>query len=154
VKPNLDVRNRQRGREVNVRQLRRIVRTLVVEVLDHPHFDVGVYLLGQAAMTRLNEEQLGHSGATDVITFDYQLPELSNWLGGEIFVCVPVAVEQASEFRTTWQEEIVRYIVHGLLHLEGYDDHRPVDRARMKRQEAKVLRRLAELYRLRSIGRA
>jgi probable rRNA maturation factor len=49
-------------------------------------------------------------------------------LHGEIFICPEVAATQAREFRTSWQEEIVRYCVHGLLHLRGYDDVRAADR--------------------------
>ena len=45
----------------------------------------------------------------------------SRFLHGEIFICVDEAIPQAKEFRTSWQSEIVRYIVHGVLHLLGHE---------------------------------
>ena len=48
-------------------------------------------------------------------------------LHGEIFICVDEAVLQARKFRTSWQSEIVRYLVHGVLHLLGHDDSRPAN---------------------------
>ena len=56
-------------------------------------------------------------------------------MAGEIFVCVPEALAQASRFGAAWQEELVRYIVHGVLHLRGYDDLQPVARRKMKRRK-------------------
>ena len=64
-------------------------------------------------------------------------------LHGELFVCVDVAVAQARLFRVHWQSEVVRYIVHGILHLQGFDDRKPGPRRRMKRQEERLLKHLA-----------
>jgi len=66
---------------------------------------------------------LRHAGATDVIAFDYSIR--ASHLRGEIFICVDEALVQARRFRTTWQSESVRYVVHGVLHLLGFDDRRP-----------------------------
>jgi probable rRNA maturation factor len=67
-------------------------------------------------------------------------------LHGEIFVCLEQAVSQAREFRTTWQSELVRYCVHGLLHLLGYDDHNALDRRQMKVAENHLVRQLARTF--------
>ena len=61
-------------------------------------------------------------------------------LFGEVFVCVPVAVQQAGTFHTTWQSEIIRYAIHGVLHLLGHRDHSPSARRRMKTAEQRWLR--------------
>jgi rRNA maturation RNase YbeY len=53
---------------------------------------------------------------------------------GELFICVDEAVLQAKKFKTSWQSEIVRYLVHGVLHLLGHDDFKPA-RRKMKREE-------------------
>ena len=73
-------------------------------------------------------------------------------LCGEIFICVDDALAQARRFRTTWQSELVRYLVHGVLHLCGYDDQSPPARRKMKREEARLLRQLANRFPLRSLG--
>jgi probable rRNA maturation factor len=56
---------------------------------------------------------------------------------------VEVAVSQSRRFRTRWQSELIRYVIHGLLHLQGYDDHKPSNRARMKREENRLLKYVA-----------
>ena len=59
------------------------------------------------------------------------------------YFCLDEAVKQAREFRTTWQSELARYVVHGVLHLRGYDDLAPAPRRRMKREENRLVRKLA-----------
>jgi probable rRNA maturation factor len=66
-------------------------------------------------------------------------------INGELFICVDEAIRQAKRFRTTWQSELMRYIVHGVLHLLGHDDHRAADRLKMKREENRLVRKLASL---------
>ena len=105
-------------------------------------------------MAKLNETFLKHSGPTDVITFDYSEADRRSPLLGELFICVPEAVAQSRRFRTSWQEELVRYLVHGVLHLLGYDDRAAKARQRMKREENRLLRRLARRFDLASLGRS
>jgi probable rRNA maturation factor len=67
-------------------------------------------------------------------------------LHGEIFICPDVGRAQAKEFGTTPQMEIVRYLVHGMLHLGGYDDRTVAKRAKMKRAEDKWVRWIAATF--------
>jgi probable rRNA maturation factor len=60
-------------------------------------------------------------------------------LHGELLICLDEAVAQARRFRTTWQSELVRYMIHGLLHLCGHDDLKPAARRQMKRVENRFL---------------
>ena len=110
-----------------------------------PAGDLGICLVSSNEMARLNETHLSHAGVTDVITFDYGNPSEGQHpacLNGEIFICLDEAVSQARRFRTSWESELARYVIHGLLHLTGYDDRRPGDRRRMKREENRLLRQL------------
>jgi rRNA maturation RNase YbeY len=129
-------------------------------------FDLGLYLVGAAEMTRLNETFLRHAGSTDVITFDYAdhttfaqpqrfKPRVTRHvpLHGEIFVCLDEARIQARRFRTTWQAELARYVVHGVLHLLGYDDRRAPDRRKMKREENRLLCRIEHSFTFAGLGR-
>jgi probable rRNA maturation factor len=143
-----------------MRLLRRATKTLLEDLMGYTDFDLGVHFVTTAEITHLNETYLQHQGSTDVITFDYKdhaepvasphssfvirHSSLVVPLHGEIFICVEEAVRQARRFRARWQDELVRYIVHGVLHLSGYDDQRAADRRKMKRQED---RRLEELKR-------
>jgi probable rRNA maturation factor len=139
--------NRQRVKKLDLRRWRRVLGA-VLEQSGATAFDLGVYCVGAAEMTRLNEGFLRHRGSTDVITFDYGELAHPESLHGEIFICIDEAIIQARRFRTTWQSELVRYVVHGILHLQGFDDARPRDRRRMKREEALRLKKVASRFNL------
>jgi probable rRNA maturation factor len=74
-------------------------------------------------------------------------------LHGELFICLDDAVAQAREFRTTWQAELARYVIHGVLHLRGFDDTTPAARRKMKRAENALLRGLARRLALARLAR-
>lgn len=138
----LMVRNRQRALRINTRYLRRIVLHLMQEELAFENFDMAIQLVGEDIMIEYNSAYLRHEGCTDVITFDHSMPGQIPCLQGDLMVCIPEAVRQAKQFRVTWQKEVVRYIIHGMLHLCGYDDHKASDRRTMKGMENRILGRL------------
>ena len=151
---SLFIRNRQRAVSVDVRYLRRLTRALLQTALPDAAFDLGIYLVRAPEMARLNETHLQHEGSTDVITFDYAEPKgkVSGVLHGEIFVCIDEALAQAPRFRTTWQSELVRYVIHGILHLRGFGDVRPADRRKMKREESRWLKEIGRSFPLRKLS--
>ena len=61
---------------------------------------------------------------------------------------------QAKEFKSSWQSELVRYVVHGVLHLLGYDDLKPELRRKMKREENRLVRLLAKRFSLAQLSGA
>jgi probable rRNA maturation factor len=162
-------KNRQRRHRLDLRLLRQIARVLLAEACPTNTFELAFYVTGAAEMTRLNETFLRHGGSTDVITFDYsaaaeyfggrkprsaavQTRHQRRHLHGEIFICVDEARVQARRFRATWQSEVVRYVVHGLLHLLGYDDRRIRSQRIMKREEDRLLGALAKRFDFRKLG--
>lgn len=151
----LCLRNRQRTRQVNMRLLRWIIHHLLRESLALEDFDLTIQLVNARTMAQLNNEHLGHQGSTDVITLDYREFSPSPPSGargrpltGEIFICIDEALSQAKQFCSTWQSELTRYVVHGVLHLMGYDDLRPAARRRMKREENRLVRELSREFHL------
>jgi probable rRNA maturation factor len=164
---NVVLANRQRTRNLNLRWLKQIANALLVD-LKIEDAELGVHLVAAPEMTRLNETFLRHAGSTDVITFDYSnaggqcfvtAPKIGATTGrcpplhGEIFICVDEAVRQARQFRTSWQSEIVRYLVHGVLHLLGHDDSLTGERWKMKREEDRRLRELSRRFSLAHLAR-
>ena len=148
----LSVANRQRTKKINARRLKLIVGALLAE-LEIESAELGIALVGAKEMARVNRQFLQHAGSTDVITFDHsspncQLPTPSSQLHGELFICVDEAVSQAKEFGSSWQSEVVRYVVHGVLHLLGHDDQKPELRRKMKRAENRLVQRLADRFAL------
>lgn len=145
------IANRQRTQKINRRLLKQIVDELLAE-LKVSEAKLGINLVAAPEMTRVNETFLKHTGSTDVITFDYKGKTEGTILAGEIFVCVDEATVHAKRFKTKWQSEIVRYIVHGVLHLLGHDDRRVAVRKKMKREENRLLHVLAKKISLAQIA--
>jgi len=139
---SVSVFNRQRAAQINTVLLRHLTSRLLDHELARQASEISIFLVGEKRIAELNEQYVRHSGPTDVITFDYQDDTRPEWLEGDIFVCVPVAIKQAKEFRAPWQEEILRYIIHGILHLSGMEDHSDAGYRAMKREEKRLLNRL------------
>ena len=150
---NVAVVNRQRTRKINARLLRQVTEALLGE-LKIENAELGINLVAAREMTLINETFLKHEGSTDVVTFDYADKTEETILAGEIFICVDEAIAQAKKFKTNWQSEIVRYAVHGVLHLTGHDDLKPNLRRRMKREENRLLSRLSKKFSLAQIAGA
>ena len=82
---------------------------------------------------KINLEYLHHDTYTDIITFDNS--EEESTIEGDIFVSIERVRENSQTLNTIFEEEVKRVIVHGLLHLCGYDDHTPEDKAKMRKLE-------------------
>lgn len=152
----LQLRNQQRTRNLNADALRAITRGLLEDILGLQTYQLGVHFVSASRMAEVNQQYLQHEGSTDVITFDFSrgyddTPEDCE-LAGEIFISVQDAVEQAEEFATHWKEELVRYIVHGVLHLRGFDDLAPDKRRVMKREEGRLLGRIKRKFAIADVG--
>jgi rRNA maturation RNase YbeY len=138
--------NRQRAVSLKRTLLRRVARSLLEECLGRQDYQLGVHLIGAIEMARLNQTFLGHEGSTDVITFDHQAQAAAGQLYGEIFISMEDAVIQARRFRVAWPSEVTRYLVHGVLHLEGFDDTELAARRAMKRRENRLLKELSTRF--------
>lgn len=167
----LALRNRQRTRPLALPLLRRLTRHVLEHELGVKDYELGIHFVEPEEMTRVNQQFLQHEGSTDVITFDHAglgapASGPARWRGatedagsetgrpelhGELFISVADAVKQAHEFGTTWQDEIARYLIHGLLHLRGYDDLQPAARKVMKREENRLVKVVAAKFALRQI---
>lgn len=153
---NIVIANRQRVKKIDSRLLKEITSAILV-ALEITHCELEINLLGAKEMAALNETFLEHEGSTDVITFNYsEGKKLRTGVGvsGEIFISVDDAMAQAKQFKTSWQSEIVRYVVHGILHLLGHDDLKPALRRKMKREENLLVHKLSKKFSLAQIGSA
>ncbi|MFZ4435284.1 MAG: rRNA maturation RNase YbeY [Flavobacterium psychrophilum] len=84
------------------------------------------YLLG------LNQQYLQHDTLTDIISFDYSL---GNELSGDIFISVERVRENAEEYNQSFENELLRVIIHGVLHYCGYKDKTETDEQLMRQKE-------------------
>ena len=89
-------------------------------------------------LQKINEKHLQHTDLTDVITFDYSQRKK---LIGDIYISIERVKENASKFDTTFKGEIARVMIHGILHLIGYDDKSTTEKKRMREMENKFLKK-------------
>lgn len=94
--------------------------------------EIEVNLVDDAAIAKIHGDFLNDPTPTDVITFPH----------GEIFVSLDTAQRAATEHGEAYEREVLRYIVHGLLHLAGWDDQAPDDRAAMHKAQEQILSRI------------
>ena len=84
----------------------------------------------------VNREFLGHDYYTDVITFDYST---SSMLNGDIFISLDTVRSNAETVGATFEEELRRILIHGVLHLTGQGDKTSATKAQMTAKEEKAL---------------
>ena len=94
--------------------------------------DISIIFCSDNYILNVNLRYLHHDYFTDVITFDYCEGDK---LSGDLFISIDSVRENAVEFGTGFDEELHRVIVHGLLHLIGYDDHTPEQQLVMRAKE-------------------
>ena len=116
---------------------------LMDELRETSAYDLTIVFVNETRMAKINLEHLHHGGATDIITFDYTTPAL---LHGELIICPVVASEHADQYQVTLGHEIARNIIHGVLHLLGYDDSKSIVLENMKRAENRLLQKLARRF--------
>lgn len=98
---------------------------------------VSIVAVGHGWMRRLNRHFLRRDETTDVLAFSLgEKPGME----GEIYINVELARRQARDFEVSLSNEVTRLLIHGLLHLIGYDDRTVSERKRMKAREEKLVR--------------
>jgi rRNA maturation RNase YbeY len=84
---------------------------------------------------RINKEFLKRDYVTDIISFRYDEDESNNNIEGTLYCCLPRIIDQAKEFNQSPEKECLRILIHGLLHLIGYDDQSDSEKKEMTRLE-------------------
>jgi len=100
---------------------------------------IGLAVVDDEMIARLNRTHLGHEGPTDVITFEMGDDKGANRIEGEIAISAQTAAREAAARGHDTAAELALYAVHGVLHLLGYDDHNHEEACRMHSVENKIL---------------
>jgi probable rRNA maturation factor len=139
--PSIRVRNLQRSVSVKTQKLEEFAVKALRLCLNLPTTkrtdlstlrELFVLLISDRRMAGLHQQFLNESGPTDVITFSH----------GEIFISVETARRQARQFGNSVARELQLYVVHGLLHLHGFDDRTAGDGRRMDKIQKDILARI------------
>lgn len=137
------VRNLQRKIRLDTRRLKRVGERALAR-LGRPEAECSVALVDDARIARLNAQYRGRPEATDVLAFpmgEGPLRRLHPHLLGDVVISVETAARQARARGLDAQAALL--LVHGLLHLQGYDHQTPKDRRRMGRAQRAILRAIA-----------
>lgn len=121
---------------INKRNVHKIIGRLKKELKFSISF-LQINFVSSQHIKFLNEEYLDHKGSTDIITFNYSSQNFI--LDAEIYLCLDVAKENAKSFDVSVQNELVRLLIHGILHLIGFDDLDVSDRKKMKNEENRLV---------------
>lgn len=98
---------------------------------------LSISIIASSELRQLNKKHLKHDYKTDVITFNYS--NVKNNIDGEILISFEDAMLNSKKYKVKYGEEILRLIVHGILHLAGYEDNNKKNKAKMKSMENKLI---------------
>jgi probable rRNA maturation factor len=136
----IELTNRQRIKRVSFKQLHRYLGK-VLRFLNLSSQRVSILLCDDRLIKRLNQKYFGNSSLTDVIAFPLRDSLEPDYLG-EVVVSVERAVRVAPKLGRRWQDELKLYLVHGILHLSGYDDRTKAGRLRMEKKQEEIIARV------------
>ena len=105
------------------------------------HAEISIAVVDDPTIRRLNKQYLNHDYETDVISFVLDWDEDRSKLAGQLIVSTDTAAELARDVGGTMQEELLLYVIHGMLHLVGYDDKQTTAAQEMRQAEQKYLAR-------------
>ncbi|MGB9771796.1 MAG: rRNA maturation RNase YbeY [Candidatus Kapaibacteriota bacterium] len=124
---------------------KRIPRSKIIKSIANvfEHFgedaSINVVLLTEEEIRKMNKEYLGHDYVTDVISFNLSDGES---LFGEVYICLEQAERQAREYSVTFENELIRLAIHGVLHILGFDDDTLEKRNEMHKLEDMFLNKI------------
>ncbi|MFA6254985.1 MAG: rRNA maturation RNase YbeY [Patescibacteria group bacterium] len=136
--------NQQSGKKIPLRFWRLRLKKIKQTLKSSDHWEISLALVGEGAMKKLNRIYRGENRVTDVLSFSEKDSRTkfgvssSRYLG-EIIICYPQAKRQAKKFGHSVNQELEMLLIHGFLHLLGYDHQKARDRAKMQRLERKIL---------------
>lgn len=114
------------------------MKTTLRKILTDAGFSCGrleAAVVDDETIHRLNREYLGHDYPTDVLAFELESDAAEGLLEGSVIVSAQMASARAEEFGWTPADELALYMIHGTLHLVGYDDHETGKKRQMRRKE-------------------
>jgi probable rRNA maturation factor len=134
----VEITDRQKVLAIDPRWLAGVVkRSLAAAGIERA--TIGVLLVDDTGIAKLHERFSGLPGPTDVLTFDLAAVPDAGLMHGDIAVSTETAHRMARALGWQPRHEVAYYVVHGLLHLAGEDDHDPVARRRMRARERSLM---------------
>jgi len=125
---------------------KRIIKRWIFETIESENYicgDINIIITTDKNILEINKEHLSHNYYTDIITFDYCE---NKSISGDIFISLDTVKNNSLRFSVSLLDELHRVIIHGILHLIGYNDKSKIQKAEMKQKENFYLDRLKKLF--------
>ena len=134
---SVKVINLHKAYKVNEPLVRKIAARIILYCGKRALTELEFIFLSNRQIRPINKKFKGPDRATDVLSFD---------LGGvgAIFISIDKALTNSKIFKTTFEEEFILYVIHGILHLMGYDDENRKDRVKMEAKQSKILEEICK----------
>lgn len=133
---NVEANNQHSTFRVEIERLREAAKAVLVgEGFDSAQ--VSLAIVDDETIHRLNRQYLQHDYPTDVLSF--VLESSDDYLEGEVIVSADTASRVGAEYGLSAADELLLYVIHGVLHLAGHDDHAEQDRQKMRDREQTYL---------------
>lgn len=137
--------NRHKRYRVNEKLIKKIVSKILKYIRKPRDTELEVVFLDDGSIRPINKAYKRRDAPTDVLSFKLDVAEFgSRKFLGEIFISIDRAKENSRAFKADFKEEVVLYVIHGILHLFGYDDEDAESRRRMSKKEKETLRYLCK----------
>ncbi len=101
--------------------------------------ELSVVFVTPQQIKKLNQQYRGKNQPTDVLSFSYEFDKSKKRLEGEIVICYSLAAKQAAQYGHSVKQEIIKLLIHSLLHLIGYDHQTDYQARRMEKMETKII---------------
>lgn len=133
---SIAITDRQKRLPIDRRRIRRVVRAILRDAKVH-NAQISIAVVDDPTIAKLHAEFLDDPDPTDVLSF--VLESSPQCLEGEVVASSDTAAANAPRYGNSPEEELLRYVIHGTLHLVGHDDLKPRDRAAMRKLERRYL---------------
>lgn len=143
---NLSVTLTEKQFSIRKREIHKLLNFLI-KSLDLQLNYLEINLVTKEEILELNVEHLNHNYTTDIITFNYS--EIMHVIDAEIFISLHDCLENSTRFNCSFNDELIRLVIHGVLHLIDFDDKTKEEQTRMRKKENELLALVKDNFNLR-----
>lgn len=143
--PKINIHNKNKKFKLNELFLKRLAFEALDIVKGRGVGELEIVFLSDKAIKPLNNKYMGENRPTDVLSFNIDTDEFGKkGFFGELFISTDTALANSRVYGTRLENEIALYVIHGILHLFGYEDYTKKDRMEMSKKQDKVLETLCK----------
>lgn len=103
-----------------------------VEIYEKEIGEINYYFYNDQGLLKINQEHLNHDDYTDIISFDYSIGKI---ISGDICISIERVLENSKTYKSDFEDELARVMIHGILHFMGYKDKTDIDIFEMRKKE-------------------